>query len=70
MNGLSAKTLVIVVACSVFVYLCVGYAVGNLGKKVTRDLVKHSCKIERKIQRRTGEPMSVECQDFFDKARR
>lgn len=67
MYHLSSKSLVFVTIICIVIYLIVGYAVGALGRKVTSDLVKQTCRIERKIQRRTGEPMSVECQNLFDK---
>ena len=67
MYNLNSKSLVLVTIICVTIYLVVGYAVGALGRKVTSDLVKQACRIERKIQRRTGEPMSVECQNLFNK---
>ena len=70
MYHINSKVLAGVVLFSISLYLIVGYAVGALGMKVTNDLIKQTCKIERKIERRTGEPMSVECQKFFDKARK
>jgi hypothetical protein len=70
MYHLSSKSLVFITIICVTIYIVVGYAVGALGRKVSSDLVKQACRVERKIQRRTGEPMSVECQNLFKKRRR